>query len=58
MDLRFSRFLKLDQIVAFLGRERSYTCESYRICIDSVDSADTLNQSSGIPRNIVVKDDV
>src|ERR1051325_6685419 len=58
VNLRFSSLLELDYVVALLCREKVVSMNSLELCIDTVHAADALNETGGVPGNIVINDNV
>ena len=58
VDFRFGCFLELDEVVAFVGREKVVGVNLVELGVHAVDAPNTLDKARGIPRDVVIDDDV
>ena len=58
MDFGLGSFAELDEVVAFLGREKVVGVNLVELGVHAVDAPDALNEARRIPWDVVIDDDV
>ena len=58
VDFRLGGFAELDEVVAFFGREKVVGVNRVELGVHAVDAPDALDEARGIPRDVVIDDDV
>ena len=58
VDFRLGSFAELDEVVALVGREKVVGVNLVELGVHAVDAPDALNEARGIPRNVVIDDDI
>ena len=58
VDFRLGGFLELDGVVALVGREKVVGVNCVKLRVNAIHSPNALDKASGIPRDVVVDDEV